>query len=222
MYAPTRLIAITLCSSLLLAANGAHAFGVGIRAGTTGIGADIGFDIIPTLSGRLGYSTFNYDTTVEDTDVKYDAKLKLSNFSALLDWSPAGPFRVTAGFIPNANKIKVTAVPSGSYNINGTNYTGSDIGSLSGEIKPGNSFAPYLGIGYGNVAGAGFNFYADLGVMYMGKPKSTLNVVCGGALNAGQCTQLRNDVAAEQTRLTNESKNMKWYPVANIGVTFGF
>src|SRR5262249_1704962 len=79
--------------------------GVGARIGTTGLGVDFGWDIAPTLGGRVGYSGGSYSRDVSTDDVNYDAKLKLNNANLFLDWSPLGPFRITAGVIPNNNKI---------------------------------------------------------------------------------------------------------------------
>lgn len=201
----------------------AGAAGIGVRAGTTGVGADVGWSIAPTLAARLGYSGLSYGTDVTSTDVRYDAKLKLSNFSGLLDWSPLGPFRITAGVMGGDNKLEVTGTPTaGTFTINGTTYNASDVGNLRGTVKPGNRAAPYLGFGYGNVAGAGVNFYFDIGVMLQGSPKTALTANCGAALNAAQCTQLQNDVAAEQRRLDDKLSKYKYYPVASIGITIGF
>ncbi|MEC5397032.1 hypothetical protein [Uliginosibacterium sp. H1] len=217
IYAGTLMLALSATAP-------AHAAGAGVRIGTTGLGGDVAFELIPTLSARLGYSYATYNTTLDDTDVSYDADIRLSNFNAFLDWSPLpGPFRLTAGLIPNGNRIKVNGRPTnGNYVINGQTYSASQIGSLDGEIKSGNSVAPYLGIGWGTVAGAGVNFYADLGVMYMGTPSSSLNVACGAGLSASDCQTLRSNVAAEQQKLQDDLKNAKWYPVLNIGITIGF
>lgn len=207
----------------LSAGSMAQAAGIGVRAGTTGLGADIGFGLIPTLAARVGYSGLSYNTTIDETDIDYDSKLRLSNLHLLLDWSPLGPFRLTGGVVVNDNKVDVTGRPTGgAYTINGVRYPATAVGSLSGSIKSGNRMAPYLGIGYGNVSGFGVNFYFDLGVMLQGSPAASLGVTCGTALSAAQCTQLRSDVAAEQARLQSEVKNFKVYPVANIGVTIGF
>ena len=219
-----RKVACLLLVSGLAAAGSASALGIGVRAGTTGVGADLGFGIVPTLSARIGYSALSYSRDVDVTDIRYDGDLKLSNLSALLDFSPLpGPFRITGGLIFNDNKVDVTGRPSnGTYTINGVSYPSTAVGSLSGSVKSGNRAAPYLGIGYGSVAGFGVNFYFDLGVMFQGRPEAGLSVTCGSALSAAQCTQLRTDVAAEQARLQNEVRNFRYYPVANIGVTIGF
>lgn len=213
-----------LFAAMLSAAGAAQAAGVGLRAGTTGVGADLAFGLVPTLSARIGYSGLSYDTTVDQTDVKYDAKLSLSNLNLLLDFTPLPiPFRITGGFIVNDNKADVTGQPTnGTYTINGITYPAAAVGSLSGSVKAGNRAAPYLGIGYGNVAGAGVNFYFDLGVMFQGTPSASLSATCASALPSAACSQLQRDVAAEQTKLQNEISGFKYYPVANIGITIGF
>lgn len=205
-------------------AGAAQAAGVGLRAGTTGVGGDVGFSLMPTLSARIGYSGLSYSRDVDVTDVNYDGKLRLSNLNLMLDFSPLpGPFRVTGGLILNDNKVDVTGRPTnGTYTLNGSTYSAAAIGSLSGEVKSGNRAAPYLGIGYGNVAGFGVNFYFDLGVMFQGTPSASLSVSCGAAVSATQCSQVQSDVAAEQAKLQNEINGFKYYPVANVGVTIGF
>jgi len=207
----------------LAATCSASAAGLGLRAGSTGVGDDIGFGIAPTLSARVGYSGLKFDTEVSTTDVNYTSRVKLSNPSGLLDWSPLGPFRITAGIVGTNSQADLTGVPSGgTFTINGATYQASDIGNLSGTVKAGNSAAPYLGFGYGNVAGAGVNFYFDVGVMFQGSPKVTLTANCGPALPAGQCAQLQSDVAAERQRVEDKLSKYKYYPVANIGITIGF
>jgi len=217
-------IRLAVVIAALLGAGSAAAAGVGIRAGTTGIGGDIAFDLVPTLSARVGYSWLNFNASVDSTDTSYDGKTKLSNGNLFLDWAPLGPlFRVTGGLILNANKVDVTAQANGgTYTLGGTTYSAADVGSLTGTVKSGNSAAPYLGIGYGRVAGAGVNFYADLGVMFQGTPKATLTSTCGPATPAALCSQIQASTALEAIDLQDSIKNFKYYPVASIGVTIGF
>ena len=217
-------IRLAVVIAALLGAGSAAAAGVGIRAGTTGIGGDIAFDLVPTLSARVGYSWLNFNASVDSTDTSYDGKTKLSNGNLFLDWAPLGPlFRVTGGLILNANKVDVTAQANGgTYTLGGTTYSAADVGSLTGTVKSGKSAAPYLGIGYGRVAGAGVNFYADLGVMFQGTPKATLTSTCGPATPAALCSQIQASTALEAIDLQDSIKNFKYYPVASIGVTIGF
>lgn len=218
-----RIRKILLLAATFCAACSVEAAGIGVRAGTMGVGVDFGWSLAPTLSARIGYSGLSYKTTIEETDISYDTKLKLSNLNGFLDWSPLGPFRITAGIIGNGSKADMTGTPAGgTFTINGVPYNAADVGTLSGSVEPGSSAAPYLGIGYGNVAGAGVNFYFDLGVIFQGAPTASLSASCGPAVPPAQCTQIRNDVAAEQQRLQEKLDKYKVFPVLNIGVTIGF
>ena len=190
-------------AAAMAVAGVAQAAGIGVRAGTTGIGADLAWSFAPTLSARLGYSALKWNHDVDTSGTNYDGKLKLSNLSGLLDFSPLGPFRITGGVILNDNK----------YDLTGRHFSGA---TLSGTVKPGRSTAPYLGVGYGNVSGTGVNFYTDFGIIFQGSPKASLS--CSG-LSAGACATL---VASEQTRVEDELKRFKYYPVLNIGLTVGF
>ena len=195
---------------LAAAAGAAQAGGVGIRAGTTGVGADLGWDIAPTLGGRVGISAMNVNTDVETSSVNYDAKVKLANLNLFLDWIPLGPFRITGGFIANDNKIDLTGRPTSGVAAGTT---------LTGQVTPERSFAPYLGVGYGNVWTKGINFYFDLGVMFQGSPQVS-SLTCQG--NAAQCAAAQPQIEAERQRVQDELNRFKYYPVANIGLTIGW
>jgi hypothetical protein len=202
-----------LVAVLAAAAGSVQAAGVGVRAGTTGLGADFGWDIAPTLGGRIGVSGMNFNTDFDTDTVNYDAKVKLANLNLFLDWSPLGPFRITAGFVANNNKIDVNGQPTsgGAFIPPGT--------SLTGTVKPDKDFAPYLGVGYGNVWTAGVNFYIDLGIMFQGSPQVSLSCQPAGS---AQCAAAQSQIAAEQQRVQNELDKFKYYPVLNLGITIGF
>ena len=202
-----------LILALAAAAGSAQAAGIGVRAGTTGLGADFGWEVAPTLGGRIGLSGMNFNTSVDTSDVNYDAKVKLANLNLFLDWSLIGPFRISAGFIANNNKIDLNGQPtSGSAFI----PPGS---SITGTVKPDKDFAPYLGIGYGNVWTAGVNFYFDLGIMFQGSPQVSLSCQPAGS---AQCAVAQSQIAAEQQRVQDELNKFKYYPVLNLGITIGF
>lgn len=205
---------LVLAVALTAAAGAAQAAGLGVRAGTTGVGLDYGFGIAPTLGGRIGVSGMNINTDVDTSDVRYDAKAKLANVNLLLDFSPVGPFRISGGFIANSNKLDLRGTPTSG----GSFPQGA---SVNGTVKPDKSFAPYLGIGYGNVWTTGVNFYFDAGVMFQGSPRVSLNVDCGTASPA-QCAAAQTQVAAEQQRVQDKVDKFKYYPVINLGITIGF
>jgi len=197
-------------AAAVAACGSVHAAGIGIRAGSTGIGADVAFNVAPTLDARVGYSGLRWNYDVDTSNVSYKGHATLSNLNALLDFHPLGPvFRLTGGFILNDNKYEATGRPN----------VGS--GSVNAKVEAGKKAAPYLGVGWGNVAGAGVNFYADLGVMFMGSPKATLTADCTG-LSAAQCSALQSQTASEQGALEDKLHRFKAFPVLSIGVTIGF
>lgn len=202
--------ALALFAAALAVHGMAHGAGVGIRAGTTGIGADLAVNVAPALDARVGYSGLKWSYDTKTSNASYNGDFKLSNLNALLDFHPFGPlFRLSGGVIFNQNKYDAVGRPS------------SGPGAFSATVKSGRSAAPYLGVGWGNVAGTGVNFYADAGVMLMGTPKASINADCTG-LTGAQCTSLRGQVASEEQRLQDELKRLKAYPVLNLGFSIGF
>jgi hypothetical protein len=200
-----RLIALVL---LVVSTGAAQAAGIGVRAGTTGLGVDLGWGVMPTLGARVGVSGGQFDIDFDASSVHYDGRAKLSNLNALLDWSPAGPFRITAGLVATGNKVDVA----------GRN----EFGTLNGTVKSGRSVAPYLGVGYGNVWTTGVNFYFDVGVMFQGSPKAELSLSCAASVSASDCARGQRELDAERRDLEDELKRFKYYPVVNIGLTIGF
>src|SRR6185312_10429086 len=149
--------ALTLAWLIAPAAASAanSSFAVAVRAGSPGIGLDLDLGLSPSLGMRVGFAGFNINHTVNTSDVDYDGRLKLKTVTGLLDWYVfQGGFHLTAGVAGNGTKLDVVGQPSqGSYTINGTTYSSSQLGSLSGQLKFGNSVSPYVGFGWGNPAG---------------------------------------------------------------------
>lgn len=223
---------VTFAGLITLAAPCAMAeVGMGIRGGTFGYGLDFDVGVTDHLALRVGYNYLDYNQTVTDTDVRYDGKLKISSVSGFLDWHPfAGGFRLSLGAVGSGPKVDVVGTPtaSGTFELNGNTYTTAQIGSLTGQIKVGNSVAPYVGIGYGNVPRGRHpvTFLFDLGAIYGGTPKVSLTATCSSSLTAQQCaalqSQLDTDVAAEIARLENNVNEIKWYPIVSIGLGIRF
>ncbi len=199
--------------------------GVYAKAGTLGFGGGVGIGITDSLRGRVGYTTYKISKDVTETDVNYHGDLKLGGAEALLDWHPfEGTFRITGGLVFNRNKITVDGKPSnGTYTINDNTYTAAEVGSLDGDIKF-KSTAPYIGIGWGDVAKkeGHFSFVADIGVMFQGSPDAKLNVSCGTAVPTATCDQLHSDVAEEQSKLNHDLSSYKYWPVIDIGLAYRF
>lgn len=200
---------------------------VGVTVGTTGLGADLDVPVLPILGIRVGYSGFVYHHDINQTDVDYAGRLHFSEASGLLDWYVlSGGFHVTAGVFGGNTRVDVTGRPTdGTYTINGTTYSAAQVGSLSGQLKFGNSVQPYVGLGWGNpFRGGPLTFTADIGAIYGGTPSVSLSAQCGPAAPPGSpaCNQVQNSLASERAQLASDVTIAKWYPVLNLGVAFRF
>ncbi len=197
--------------------------GVTARVGTLGIGLDVTKSFSPQIDGRLGINFGSLNVNRTDSGISYDSKLNLSSIQLFGDYYPFGSsnFRVTGGLLSQSNKFSVTSTPSagGTYTIDNTQFNASDVGNLSGEFKYANSIAPYLGIGFGKPATEGLGFNADLGVMFTGSPKVTLDA-SNPTFNNNPTTRAQIDNQVRQTE--NDLKGFNVYPVLSIGVSYGF
>lgn len=202
--------------------------GVAVRAGTPGVGLDLDLGFSPSFGMRVGFAGFNVNHNVDTSDVDYDGRLKLREVTGLLDWYVfSGGFHLTAGVASNSTKLDVVGQPSQStYTINGSTYSSSQLGSLTGELKFGNSVSPYVGFGWGNPAGESghVHFLFDVGAIYGGTPSVTLNAQCGPAAPSGSsvCDQAQSDVASEEAKLRHKADILQWYPMVSLGIGVRF
>ena len=76
------------------------------------------------------------------------------------------------------------------------------------------SCVAYFGIGYGNAAkGPGrIGFVFDLGVLPQGRPQVTLTSSTGLVSSA--------DLQKEQSKVSDDTKNFKFWPVIALGLSF--
>ncbi len=232
---------ILLCCLLGLVAAGANAersnIAVGVGVGTTGIDAGVTYPVMDNLNVRGVISGFNYSKDFENSDLKYDGKLKLFNVGVLADYYPmagnedanwfANNFKITAGLVYNGTKVNVDAKPNSyaEYTINNTTYTTNDVENLNGKIKWKNKVAPYIGVGLGNAAAKkGFSVSGDLGVMYLGKPKGSLHASCSATLSAipGARDTLQSNVKAQEDKLNDYADKAKFWPVVRVMVNYSF
>lgn len=199
-----------------------------VRAGTPGVGLDLDLGLSPSFGMRVGFGGFNINHNLNTSDVDYNGQLKLRTFTGLLDWYVfRGAFHLTAGIAGNGTKLDVVGQPSqGSYTVNGTTYSSSQLGSLNGELKFGNSVAPYIGFGWGNPAGedSRFHFLFDVGTIYGGTPSVSLTAQCGTAAPQGSalCNEIQSNVATEAQKLRHKADFLQWYPVVSLGVAYRF
>ena len=196
---------------------------IGVRAGTLGLGIEFSYPISQRIGVRVNADSYKYSKTFDQSDINYDGKATLKTGSLLLDWYPfANNFRISAGPMYNGNKLGLTGRPTGgTFTINDVTYQASDVGTLNGDVTF-KKYVPYAGIGYGRPVGSGFSLTFDFGVVFQGQPQATLSATCSPTAPAPTCTQLQNDVAAQQQTANDDLKNFRYYPVVTLGLAYTF
>ena len=164
---------------------------VAFRFLTLGLGGEVARLLTDHVAARVGANYFKLSTTKTQSDITYDASLKLHAVSVLIDLYPGrrGSFHFTGGILTNPLTISATGQPtsSGTFTMNGNTYTTAQVGTLTAEGKyPGVS--PYVGLGFGTPAskGGGLAFLFDLGAA-IGKPTITLTASGSGCAPGTQC-----------------------------------
>jgi hypothetical protein len=196
---------------------------LGIRGGTLGAGVELSYAVSQRAALRLGTDHYNRTQSMTQDNIDYDAKLKLQTASLMFDMFPfANNFRISLGAMANGNKLTMKGKPSGgTFTINNVTYNASDVGSLDAAVDF-KKAAPYLGIGYGRPINGGLSLIFDLGVLFQGSPKSSIDVTCGAATPPATCAQLQSDATAEQAKLDDSLHKFKYYPVISLGLAYTF
>lgn len=196
-------------------------FGVTIKAGTPGIGADLTVGLHPKLNTRVGGNVFWYGLTgseVEDgVTVDFKADLEWLTIPIMLDWHPwESGVRLSLGAMVNNNHIDLSA-ETDSVELNGVEY---GVESLNGKITF-NMLSPYIGIGYGNAADTSSRWHlaCDLGIMYQGSPQVEMKAVATHSLLQ---PLLDADLAVEVDQIEEDYKEYTIYPVVSVGVSYTF
>ncbi len=191
--------------------------GINPRASTLGVGAQVTWGINDSLS--IGVEANRFDKNINDAygGINYRYEIDSTSFAVLGHWYPSGRggiFRLTGGLYRNDSKVGGTAGldPNTTYNIGGTDYLGSQIGTLTGTATFDKN-APYLGIGWGGRPGERFGFTFDIGAMYVGAPK--VNLSATGSISASA-------LEAERQQVENDFRNVKWFPLIALGVYVRF
>ncbi len=199
------------------AAQAEMGLGLGVKAGTLGLGAEITKSFTETLNGRVGFNSYKFTTSGKEGDVDYDIDMKWQSTALLLDWHPGGgSFRLTAGYMLNGNKLEMTAKPTSNYTIGDQTYTLAQVGTLTGTVDMDNG--PYVGLGWGNAGTKGFGFSFELGAIYQGSPKVNLNATGTLATDANFQTELTK----EEKKAQDSLDSFKWYPQIALGLSYGF
>ncbi len=192
--------------------------GIGIKAGTLGIGLEGRWHALPIVDFRLGVNSYELNADDSYAGIDYKGTLDLETYYLTANFNfPLSPFRITAGVFSNGNELNMTNEELGNLTIGGQTYSRADVGTLSTNTSF-DGTAPYVGIGldFELFGKAGLNF--DLGVLLQGDPTVTLDA--SGSL--ANTSLFQESLAAEQQDLTDDLSDFKAYPVISLAFVYNF
>jgi len=212
-----RTLKATLAAIALLASGSAAAdFGVGVKAGTLGIGLEGRWDPpVPWFDLRVGLNQYDYDDNGDYAGINYDATLALDNYYLTANLKfPVSPFRFTVGAFSNGNEMQLLS----------TDTLGGIWGNAVGleSVTSFDSTAPYAGFGFDfELFGkAGLNL--DFGVLWQGDPAVTLLPTNWDSLSGPEQALLQPLLDAERAQLEDEMSDLKAWPVISLAFVYNF
>ena len=216
-------------------------FGLGMKVGLLGAGAEVAAKVNHHSNVRAGFNVMGYSHIFDKDGVNYNGHLSFRTIEAHYDYFPraGGKFHISAGMLDYiGNPVTANArVPSDqSFTLGGlTGY--SDTASpatVRGRVNF-NQVSPTVTVGWGNLVRENHRFSVpiELGLAFQGSPKSTLNLL-GSVCNQPSanlldrtCTPtsdstVQSNVMTEQAKLNNSLKPFKFYPIISIGFGYKF
>jgi hypothetical protein len=208
--------------ALALAASGTavadNNFGIGLKAGTLGLGVEGTWRPLPYIDFRLGANAYDYNYVDVQAGVNYDSTITLETLYATVNFRfPMSPMRISVGAFSNDNVFNLNSAESGSFDIGGTTFTAADIGELTSEASF-DSTSPYLGIGFDFTLAGKVGLNMDFGVLWQGDPKVSMSA---NGLLANDPTFLAA-VETERLQLEDDMSSFKAWPVISLGFVFNF
>ena len=194
-------------------------WGVGLKAGTLGLGVEARWSGLPWVDFRIGGNAYTHDTTGRYAGIRYDAEAELQTYFLTANFHfPLSPFRFTAGAFSNGNEASMVAAESGDITIGGQTWTQEQVGTLTGKTTFGGT-SPYAGFGmdFELFGKAGLNF--DLGVLWQGEPQVSLTAV-GGTEQGNPAFDVA--LQAEADALVSDLGHLKAYPVVSLSFVYNF
>jgi len=212
-------------SALLLSSGAAAEFGVGVKAGTLGLGVEGRWDpVVPWFDVRLGFNTYDYSKSGDKAGIGYDGTLALDNYflTGNIEF-PLSPFRLTVGAFSNGNELHLSsqATESGTIEIGGIPFDSGTVGTLRSNTSFTDS-APYAGIGFDfELFGkAGLNL--DIGVLWQDEPTVTLEADNWEDFSPVEQALLGAALEVERAELEDDLSDLKAWPVISLAFVYNF
>jgi len=213
-------------AALLLATSGAASadFGVGVKAGTLGVGLEGRWSPLPWFDIRGGVNRYDFDDSGSQSGINYDATFALDNYFLTGNFRfPLSPFRVTAGAFSNGNELQMSSqdTAGADFVIGGVAFTSADVGALQ-SVTSFAGTAPYFGVGYDFELFGKMGLNLDFGVLWQGEPNVSLLATGFDAAPPQLQAELGPALEAERLELENEISDYKAWPVVSLSFVYNF
>jgi hypothetical protein len=186
---------------------------VGVTAGTSGLGVELGTRVAPRVGLRLGVGFLPFDFEVDDEEVQGTVNPPAPISRLTVDFLPrGGPFHLSVGLQHFSRGVAFELMPVDSVELGDRKYSPEEVGRLNGEIW-GNRTAPYLGLGWQRTSGR-IQPYLDLGAVLTGAPRVDIRV---SGMAAGDA-DLQADLERERRELEDEIASFRAYPHVAVGL----
>ncbi len=211
----------TLVALAMVACGSANAdFGVGLKAGTLGLGIEGRWAPIELIDFRVGMNNYDYDTDESTSGIDYDATLALDSYYVTGNLNfPLSPLRLTAGAFANNNEVQASSKDTGGQDIvlGGVTYPADVVGTVSGAATF-DDFAPYVGVGFDFEPFDKFGLNLDIGVLWQGEPGIALSADGTGVGDPAFDAALE----AERQELEDDLSDYKAWPVISLSFIYNF
>jgi prepilin-type processing-associated H-X9-DG protein len=228
---------IGLACVILLFSSTAQAIdlGVGAKAGINGVGLDLSVGLTKNINARISLAAIDIEgeedsITVGDSggegELEYDIDFDYGANALFVDWHVFGSgFRVSAGMLKNNGAAEGSSTLQGAIVIDGQNLDPSDFnGAIGTDVSLGESYQPYIGIGWGRGAGGdgGFSFALDVGVALLDTSVDFDASVNTGGTNGLNQAELDSILRSLEIDAEAELDDYELWPVLALGVNYAF
>ena len=188
----------------------AQSFGLAVRAGSIGPGAEISTRV--SERGQLRVSAYLLDMRADrDLDrgglrASLNGTLAAGAAGVTLDFAPRPGIRLSAGLWTWLGRGQSTLEP-GSSQLGGVELTPQELGSIELRTSLPDRPSPFLGIGLGGTSNRRIAPLLDLGILFQGRPRFEVDA-----------TGLLTATTGWERVLEDAFRGAIWYPVATLGI----
>ena len=214
------------------AAAQAQNFALGAGLGTLGPEVFATMKLTKNFDALVGFSSLDYDDTFSDADANtFKATATIEAPRLGVQFFPLSKFGLflEGGMVFGAPEIGVEYIADANaqFDVGGTIYNATDIGTLTGTTGFEADSAPYFLAGFGRTVGGGLGISLSAGVISYGAMSVDLkNSQCTLGSNILERTQLcgalQTNLLIEESRINSDLEAFELWPFLRVGLSYSF